>query len=271
MSGDDNDDFAAHERQYAHAVTATFPVITEWQLRGLTAYRADPGSDLHVDDQDWPPMPVSQIAWLGLSVAADHLNAIRRHIEVKQLFPLSHLTLCRSALIGASQTAWVLAPDSRATRLARARTVAIYLYGKHLQYLHGLRDLKDTPHQNTNLVIEHVEQRHAELEAKRTAEGQKAVLIATDMIETAASEVLGRKILTKEAVLAWQAGSGAAHGLHWPLFGTHGMQQSAATGEDGLAEFQLGGTLSVIANPYVVAYTIAKRGWDLLHRRGSTN
>ena len=71
-------------------------------------------------------MSASQLAWNGLAGAADHLSAIRRHVEARQLFPFSHLTLCRSALIGAAQAVWVLSPDDSQTRIKRARVVAVY-------------------------------------------------------------------------------------------------------------------------------------------------
>ena len=62
-------------------------------------------------------MPVSQVAWAGLAAASDHLQAIRVHLDPPRgtalnLFPFAQFTLSRSALIGACQAVWVLAPRS---------------------------------------------------------------------------------------------------------------------------------------------------------------
>ena len=193
----------------------------------------------------------------------------RRHIEAKQLFPFSQLTLCRSALVGAAQAVWVLAPDTSHMRVRRARAVAAYLYKKQNQYLKDLRDLLDAPDKNTDAAAEFAAARFDELQAKRAADGQKQVdLDTTDMIRSAAIEAFGSDDLTKNAVLAWRAGSGTAHGLMWPLFGTPAMQQAGPSGDDGLANFHVAGTLSVIANPYCAAFWLGQRGWSLLHERG---
>ena len=166
-------------------------------------------------------MTVSHVAWMSLAVVTDHLSAIRRHIEAKQLFPFSQLTLCRSALVGAAQAVWVLAPDTSHMRVRRARAVAAYLYKKQNQYLKDLWDLLDAPDKNTDAAAEFAAARFDELQAKRAADGQKQVdLDTTDMIRSAATEAFGSDDLTKNAVLAWRAGSGTAHGLMWPLFET---------------------------------------------------
>ncbi|MCV7109939.1 hypothetical protein [Mycolicibacterium setense] len=214
-------------------------------------------------------MPVSVMAWMGLTTATDHLVAIQRHIEARQLFSLAHLTLCRSALIGAAQAAWVLSPTERADRVKRARTVALYLHGKHHQYLRGLQESVESPHEGTDLVAAHVDNRRSQLAAKRAADGEVIQLNTTEMIRSAAAAVFNDEILTRETVLAWQAGSGTAHGLVWPLFGTTAMAQSASADADGVAEFQAGGSLSLIANPYLAAFHIAQRAWALLEQRGS--
>lgn len=250
-------------------VRSTFGSLAGWQRRVATAYQPELESDLADDDEDWPYFGTSAIAWSGLVAATDHLCAIRAHVEAHQLFPMAHLSLCRTALIGASQAVWVLAPVERRERVRRTRVVNAYLYKKHLQYLRGLQGLAEGPHIGTDIVATHVAQRLAELAQKRAAEGQNEDLNYTDMIRDAAAATFKRPDLVREVVLSWQSGSGTAHGLPWPLFGTPGTVQTKLADDTGLGHFQAGGSLSRIANSYMAAFYLAKESWKLLSDRGT--
>src|SRR6185312_2717193 len=141
-----------------------------------------PGTDLAIDDDDWPYFPPSTVAWSGLSSATDHLDAIRRHLNAGFTFPMAHLTLCRSALI-----------------------------------LNGLQDSNAVPDLGTDLVAENVAQRKAQLAEKWEADNQTSVLETTLLIRQAAEGVFpSQPELADEAVLVWRSSSGAAHGLPWP-------------------------------------------------------
>lgn len=246
----------------------TFPILDDWQQWGSTAFRPSQGSELTVDDRDWPSIPVSEIAHLGLQVAADHLMAVRAHIEARQLFAFSHLTLCRSALLGAAQAVWVLVPDDRRERLKRSRTVAAYAQKKHLQYLQGLQGIASQPHGNTDTVAAVVDSRVNQLDQKRDAAGERLELNNTDMIRQAVDAVFDAAHAA-EAVVVWQSGSGAAHGFVWPMLGTADTVQSSSADQSGIAEFQVRGSLSRMSNAYFAAFHTADRGWKLLRRRGS--
>lgn len=244
----------------------TFNTLHEWQKRTEKAYVPLPGSALAEDSDDWPYFPVSTVAWSGLIAASDHLSAIRSHIEARNLFPLAQLTLCRSALVGAAQAVWVLASDDRQERVRRGRTVTNYLYKYHLNFLRKLQGWSDTPHVGTDAVAVHVEQRLGELKAKREADGDRTELNTTQMIESAASSAFADQKKVDETLMAWQGGSGAAHGQPWPLFGTPGTEQTSVR-SDGLAEFQAGGSLARIGNYYMAAFYLAEHGWVLFDRR----
>lgn len=250
-------------------VLQTFEALVEWQLRLSQAYRPKSPSELATDDEDWPWFSTSTVAWSGLAAASDHLSAIRKHVEARSLFPMAHLTLCRSALIGAAQCVWVLGPEDRATRLARSRMVTAEIYKRHLQYLRGLQEIATRPHLGTDAVAATIAQRIVDLQAKRDADGQLAVLDTTRMVSESAELGFGRADLVKEAVLAWRSTSGTAHGFPWPLFGTSGTMQTKLAGDDGIAEFQAGGSLARIANAYLAAYHLGERGWQLLAQRGA--
>jgi hypothetical protein len=256
------------QRAYV-AITSTFNTLTEWQQRLGAPYFPIPGSDLAADDEDWPPSPVSQVAICGLAAAVDHLSAVRSLIEAKQLFTFTPLSLSRGALIGASQAAWVLAPNDSRIRLRRARTVSDYGYGYRIKYLEDLDGLSDEADEGVDIHLALNRRRRSELAQKREADGHTAKLNATDMIETAASEIFNKASLTLNAKLAWQSCSGAAHGQMWQFHGTTAIQQVAGANEDGIATFNLGGKFSTFSNPYCAAFHIAERAWSLLDLRGT--
>jgi hypothetical protein len=112
------------DRERESRIRSTFGELDQWLDLSAEAFVPTVGSTLHVDDLDWPTMPVSQLAHVGLAVAADHLDAIRCHLDASHLFALADQTISRSALVGASQAVWLLAPDERSDRLARARMLA---------------------------------------------------------------------------------------------------------------------------------------------------
>lgn len=258
-------------KESVEVVRSTFPSLDEWQIKVAKPFRPDANTQLAADDVDWPHFPHSTVAWSGLVAATDHLSAIRRHIEARQLFPLAHPTLCRTALIGASQVVWVLAPDDRADRLRRSRTVLAFIYKNHLQYLRGLQSVADTPHSGTDTVAALVDQLLSELALKRNADNQNESLNTTNMIRSAAETAFTKPELVEQVVLAWQSGSGAAHGLPWGLFGTPGTVQSGPADADGIAEFQAGGSLSRIANSYMAAFYLAEKGWKLIEQRNAAS
>jgi hypothetical protein len=258
------------EQQAQAAIESTFDTLTHWFERLGAPYIPQPGCTLETDDEDWPFMPVSQVAWVGLAGAADHLDAIRHQIVSRRLFSFAQLTLCRSALVGASQAVWVLAPDDPLVRVRRARTVAAYVYEHRLKYLFELRGLYPEPDEGIEFQVSKDEQRREQLQVKRTADGQtkKDKLFTGAMIEDAVSEAFSRDSLTKNAILSWQSGSGAAHGQVWPNFNTSAMKLSGPSGNT-LTSFAVGGKLSTFSNHYCAAFETAKRGWELLERRGA--
>jgi hypothetical protein len=164
-------DADTEERALA-AIESTFDTLSHWFERLGTPYIPESNSTLEADDLDWPFMPVSQVAWVGLAGAADHLDAIRHQIISRRLFSFAQLTLCRSALVGASQVVWVLVPDNPLIRVRRARAVAAYVYEHRLKYLYELRGLYPEPDEGIEFQISKDEERQEQLQVKRTTDGQ---------------------------------------------------------------------------------------------------
>lgn len=260
------------ELEAAAVIRGTFDQLDMWRaIEG--PFIPGSGSQLEGDDNDWPPMPASQVAWMGVTASLDHLLAIRWHLDPPKggtirLFPFAHQSLCRSALLGAAQSVWVLSPDASSERTKRARTVVAFLQGQHLQYLKGLQAWAAEPHAGTDAVAAHVASRIEELAAKRLADNQKSSLKATNMIKDAAEETWEVGPLAEEIMLAWRAGSGAAHALLWPLFGQQNTVQISGTDVHGRAEFQSGGSFDLIAESFMAAYWMLDRAWTLLRQRG---
>lgn len=260
------------EAEAAGVIGGTFSQLDSWHaIEG--PFLPGSGSQLKGDDDDWPPMPISQVAWMGMTAALDHLMAIRWHLDAPKgqtirLFPFAHFSLCRSAQLGAAQSVWVLSPDSSTERIKRARTVVTFLQGQHLVYLEALQAWADAPDANTDAVAAHVATRIGELAAKRLADGQKSTLKATEMIREAAEATWGAGSFADEYVLAWRAGSGAAHALIWPLLGQQDTVQVSGPDSHGRASFVAGGSFDRIAQNYMAAYTMLDEGWTLLRQRG---
>lgn len=178
---------------------STFPTLDEWGVDLESAIVPGQGSPLAVDDTDWVPVPVSQVAVMGLGSARDHLQAVRVLIEAGQLFPGAQSTLIRGAIVGGAQAVWVLAPEDPATRIDRARMLAEHMHVEHRKYLDVLRRIPPEPNMNTELVAEHVRHRQDELRALRRGDGQRASLNTTEMVKTAAFAAFSDPNLANEA------------------------------------------------------------------------
>ncbi len=270
MAGADNASMDEAEAQ--RVVQGTFKKLDTWDsVHG--PFIPGSGSELRGDDYDWPLFGVSQVAWTGLQAAVDNFQAMRWHLDGRKTasprhFLYAHLTLCRAALVGASQAVWVLAPDDRDLRVQRARSVVAYTQHQHERYLKALQEWAKVPHPGTDAVLARVQQRIGEMDAKRASDGQKGTLHTTEMIRVAAEHVFPSTVAV-EVVLAWQEGSGAAHGLVWPILGQPSTVQAGPADDNGLAAFEAAGSFDRIANLYMAAYHLTDRGWDLLRRRGA--
>ena len=245
----------------------TFATLDEWGVALASAFRPEGGSALSADDTDWVPLPVSQVAVMGLGSARDHLHAVRVLIEARQLFPFAQSTLIRGAVIGAAQAVWVLAPDDRKVRLERARLLADHMYVEHRKYLDVLRRIAPRPHMNTELVAEHVRKRQGELRSLRVQDGQRASLNTTEMVNAAALSAFGDPAMTAEAESIWRLTSGSAHGFAWCLLGQRDTEQTGDVDGRGIGEFAAAGGIDRIANGYLCGFHLARHGWELLDRR----
>lgn len=238
--------------------------LDRWRLRGHRVEEPQRGSDLAVDDQIFPHMAVSQLVRMSLLLAGEHLRLALDAIKVKQLYPSSHFTVLRGALVGASQAVWILAPEDRAERRERALTVLTEMYtqiGKYYGFL-ATTDLSEADRASLDDQRSWLAERQSGLAAVRTG---GASLILTDVIG-AASDYAFSSNGSREAVRRmWREMSADAHVLGWSLF-----QRSSfgpADRRTGIGEGQAPGSPEHVAESFIASYRLLKSGWSLFDRR----
>jgi hypothetical protein len=257
----------SREVDYEALIRGTFTDLETWRLRAHHEWLPDPNTELAADDEDWPWWRLSQLAVAGLAAGREHLSAVTYHLSRGEAFPFADRTLVRTAILGGAQAVWLLTPDDRPARVKRARTMAADVYSKHGVYLSDLSIVAGGEHSGTEVVKAHVEQRARQLQAVRDDAGQRGELQPTHVIEQAVREALGDEYVV-EARTEWRRGSGAAHGLPWAVLGGPSTEQVGEPDEHGMATHVAGGGWEPIANGYMLAYQLLRRGWQLLERRG---
>lgn len=259
-------------------IQGTYSQLDAWLNAVQNTFVPEVGSELRIDDADCPHSPLTQLAHQGLVASAQHLQAIRVHLDpawavVGNVFPMAHATLCRTALLGAAQAVWLLAPPDRSLRLSRQRKLLAYIQSNHRNSLKTLQEMAgDDPHEGTDQVAALLDSRIAALTAKRADLGETKVFTSTGMIKEAAHDAFWDRPdgahLENAVLYVWQSGSGAAHGFIWQTLGKLGTTQAVGGEADGLASFNVSGSFQSLAEPYMTAYHLCSHGWRLLRRRG---
>ncbi|WP_328442754.1 hypothetical protein [Amycolatopsis sp. NBC_00438] len=107
--------------------TVLFPGVEGWFQR-VTRPPVTPvaGSSLARDDEAYPNLPASHVAYGGMVTAVEHLEFFRMSFLStggKQP-PAAYFTVLRTALMGVAQALWVLKPPARLTRVEHALIIA---------------------------------------------------------------------------------------------------------------------------------------------------
>lgn len=232
--------------------------IDRLKVFAASQYEPDAGSELAIDDLDWPYLRVSETARYGLAAAVDHLDCYRFLVEQRRLFPPGQLTLVRAAIVGAAQAVWVLAPDDRDARIERGRTAAVEWYRQHLLHTKALLPLSSTEAGEAAELVRFLTERLQELEVKRDADRQRARYEATAIIRQAALETYGQpgvggdpESYANEAVAEWRRTSGVAHGLSWAQLS--GAARDATDAGNGMAWFGVSADINDSLNPFLLA------------------
>lgn len=237
------------------------------------------GSDLSEDNKVFPRLPCSLLAWWGLSVATEHLDATVRLLAEQcerggPLFPGANYSLLRGVLIGASHAAVLLLPESREVRTTHALQIA------HEEYTQA--------HTYRRAIVNHP---GLVPEAKAAADSQdflagyrdgidetkrlllergikRPKLTDTDIIKRAAALVHPEgeegDLLQLAAEMEWRAGSGSAHGRLLMALNRPGGYE-----DQGAGKLATGATLPAVAQAIVGASLVLDEAWRSWDRRRS--
>lgn len=260
---------AAGDGDLLAAIAGTFPTLDAWRDRAAEVIEPAPGSELAVDDLEWPYLRSSSLVTTGLATAREHLHAVRILVEAQELFPAAASTLCRSALIGASLAVWLLQPVDCNERLRRSLSLAVEDYKRHIQFgndvterlppelvLPTATEQLDRPHLRRSQVMSLLD----------SVGGLAEVNLTDDVIPTALEFAIPDGVQRTQMLVRWRAMSGAAHALAWHYFG---YDSTTATDVDpgGVGRVAVGGDIGRLALDYFPPFHVATAGWRLFDQR----
>jgi hypothetical protein len=253
------------------AIRSTFPTLDGWRDRLAEIIEPAPGSELAVDDEEWPYACTSSLVSVGLGTAREHLHAVRILVEAEELFPAAASTLCRSALIGASLAVWMLEPDDRDVRLRRALSLAVEDYKRHIQFgrdITGMLAPEDIA-PTADEQLDRLELRRSQvLSLLDNVGGRAEVNLTDDVIPTALEYTIPDDSQRAQMLVRWRAMSGAAHALTWHYFG-YDSTTASDVDAGGVGRVAVGGDIGRLAMDYFPPFHVATAGWRLLEQRCS--
>lgn len=240
----------------------TEPDLDRWRLRAHKVEEPESASALALDDKIFPHMAISQIARMSLVLSGEHLRLALDAVHAKQLYPSSHFTVLRGALVGASQGVWILSPDDRGERRERGLTVLTELYKELDKYHRSLSGLSSEDQEKLEDQQKWLSRRRTDVTAVRTT---RAELNLTDVIQKSAQDTFASAGHHEAARRLWREMSADAHVLGWSLF-----QRSTFGPADrwtGIGAGQASGSPQHVAEAFLVSYQTLKHGWSLFDRR----
>lgn len=235
-----------------------------WRLRAQQIEEPEPGSELAIDDEIFEHMATSQIARMSLALAGEHLRLALDAINARQLYPSSHFTVLRGALVGSSQGVWMLAPDSRDLRRERGLTVIAEMYTQLGKYYTFLGSTPLTADDQTRLEDQRawLRGRQATVKALRST---TPALNLTEVIAAAADSAFSDQSQRFAARGLWRQLSSDAHVLGWSLI--QRSEFGPADPRTGVGEGRAPGSPERIAEAFLAGYQMLKYGWSLFDRR----
>ncbi|USQ80101.1 hypothetical protein NF556_00090 [Ornithinimicrobium faecis] len=193
-----------------------------WEDRTQRPESPDPGSALAGDDQLNPQHPASLVAWSSIGTAVDHLGLAADSLEREggaRLRPTAFYTVCRSALVAASQAVWVMT-GNRQARLQRVRWCEAE---EHLGRSQLLRDyLNESAFQadvspEFHREVGDLRDRSVERRKRVLAEINGKSFTVTGMLQDVAAIVAADDPwLARAYAFEWRMSSGGAHARLWP-------------------------------------------------------
>ncbi|MGB3687328.1 MAG: hypothetical protein WA991_16055 [Ornithinimicrobium sp.] len=257
------------DRAALGSIEPTYPALDGWRVRSRSPERPERGSELDVDANVWGWHPPYEVARQSLIAAVQHLNLARTAIEAQEVYPTSHFTVLRGALVGAAQSVWLLSPDDALERQQRALRVIDEWYRRRAQYNNAVdpAGLSDSDRATLRDQTKHLKERRRQarhLWNRTDTLKADEMLNLTKVITWASCDTFTDPAQQSNVNSLWNLMSGDAHALGWPLT-VRG--HSWAKDRDGLGVAAAPGDLLDIAQPYVASFRLLKRGWSLFDRR----
>ncbi|MTV27951.1 hypothetical protein FTX61_21420 [Nitriliruptoraceae bacterium ZYF776] len=224
------------------------------------------------DDKLWPWLPTSELARLALVAASEHLQLVGECVERQRLYVTASHTALRAALLGAASAVWLLGPTDGEERRQRGLRSASEWYRRKAQADELLLEACP-PDQRAqlSLQIQYLQDRCRESRALWTT---TATLTAretpkdTQVIHWVALVMFAQdKNKQRSLRVLWAEMSGDAHALGWQLLSRRTAPMTRS--DIRLHETAVLSEISHLAEPYMGAFTLLKRGWSLFDQRCS--
>jgi len=202
---------------------------------------------------------------MSLILAGEHLRMAQVVMAAGHLYPSAQFTVLRGALVGASQAVWILSPDDAAVRRERGMVAVTSIHaelgkfyaevGKGLEEDHpDFASLKDQE--------KWLADRQAKVNEVRTS---AQTLNQTSMIHEALGFAFKDAAKQEAGRLLWRQMSADAHVLGWSV--VQRAQRQTPERKSGLSIHEIEGDAKHIAQPFVCAFEILRRGWSLFDQR----
>jgi hypothetical protein len=224
----------------------------EWTARTSEVPVIDTGSALAQDDAVFPPYPLSQQIWMGLSSGAGHLDLFMAALKATRTArPFGYLTLARAGLVGAAHALWLLDEDPNERRRRGVR-MAHEDYKHELAALNTLNTVMPNMRQRTDQQIARVREQIRQVTDSGRSLGMTPETVTQRLNDTEIIRGVARRFaggqdhesdLIAAYVLSWSRHSGQAHGMRWSaMIGANVMRDDegrpyarVTTGVDDLA------------------------------------
>lgn len=235
-----------------------------WRLRAHRIEQPERSSDLAEDNKIFEWMAVSEVARLSLVASGEHLRLALDAVKAGQLYPSSHFTVLRGALVGASQAVWVLAPSKRVVRRDRGLAVIAEMYVQMGRYYDFLETTDLEVEDRARLADQQLwlaERRDLVSERKPTAATLNLTKVIGAAVEATFPDRRSRDALRR----LWREMSADSHVLGWSVF--QRADFGPADRRTGIGEGKAGGGPELVAEPFLGSYRLLKRGWSLFDQR----
>ena len=241
-----------------------------WVTRARSPEAPQRGANLAADDTVWPARRVSETARLALVASSEHLQLACQVVDGPRGYATALHTVLRGALLGAATAVWIVGPDDAQERQQRALRLAAEWYRRIGQY--GEISRPHCPPQDLSNLDDQIQHSRAQQDKVRILWKATPTITArekpkdTKVIDWIADFLFHTDASKATSVRRqWAELSGDAHALGWQLVTRRTAPMTREPGGFRLTATE--GSIEQIAEPYLAAFDVLKRGWSLFDRR----